>query len=194
MRITGVCMITSSYIAFVFHQSFRLTSARSGYWTTNYMIAIEAVQSLPLSFSLKQVSQQLFPTSKTPNTALLALISSRYWKIKENTNMWPKAYPKSSKLSSIHPPSKVWQTVPPTTQIIQQPSRQCIPSSEWLLNSWPTASMFPIGQRAPSGRINNVIVLLYPGHILISNYAILMTGTKTKSICFGTHQSITAAW
>jgi len=41
--------------------------------------------------------------------------------------------------------------------------------------------MFPIGHRACSGRIHNVIVLTQPSHILISNNALLVRGKETKS-------------
>ena len=42
--------------------------------------------------------------------------------------------------------------------------------------------MLRIGQRAHSGRIRNVTVLVYPSLILISNNALSVTGRKTKSM------------
>jgi len=73
------------------------------------------------------------------------------------------------------------ETYPPKTQILEQLSSQCIPSWQWLICSWAAACMLAIGQRACSGRIYNVIVLVQPSHIVIGNNAFLLIGKEIKS-------------
>jgi len=92
-----------------------------------------------------------------------------------------KTSPKNSKLSPIRPPSKVPEKYPPTTQILKQPSSQCIPSSQRVICSWAAACTRSIGQRVSSGSIHNVIVLVQPRHNLIRNNALLVIGKETMS-------------
>jgi len=93
----------------------------------------------------------------------------------------PKPVQKNSKLSLIHRPSKVPQKYPPAMQILVQLCSQCIPFSQQQICSWAAACRLPIGQRAHSGRIHNVIVLGSPSHILICNNTLLIIGQETKS-------------
>jgi len=65
--------------------------------------------------------------------------------------------------------------------VLAQPSSQWIPSSQWLISSWAAAFALPIGQRACSGRIHNVMKLALPGHILISNNTLFVISEETKS-------------
>jgi hypothetical protein len=71
---------------------------------------------------------------------------------------------------------------PPTAQILEQPTSECIPPSQRLIGSLVAACTLHTGQSACSGKIYNMIMLAWPSHILISNNALLVIGKITKSL------------
>ena len=66
-------------------------------------------------------------------------------------------------------------------QILEQPSSQCIPSSQGLICSWVAACTVAIGRRACSGRMYNVITSTQLSHILISNNTSVVISKQTRS-------------
>jgi len=95
--------------------------------------------------------------------------------------MIPKTSPKSDKSSPICPPSKVPKIYPPIMRLLEHLSSQYITFSQWLIYSWAAGCTLPIGQRAHSGMICNVIVLALTSYFLISNSNLLGISKETKS-------------
>jgi len=93
----------------------------------------------------------------------------------------PQNLSKKRHITTHLSPSKVPEIYPLTTQILEQLSSQCIPSSQWLICSWVAAGAHPVGERAHSRRIHNVIVLALQSHILISNNALFKISQEIKS-------------
>jgi len=78
-RVVDCLLLTKIVVAmrwnrFTFHHSFGWTSAGKIYRTTNYVIAIHGILTLPLCLCKQQPSQWVIPTSWTLNTTLHAWI------------------------------------------------------------------------------------------------------------------------
>ena len=92
-----------------------------------------------------------------------------YDRCNDKINKTPKRHPKPLQRTPNYHPS----VHPPKCQKYTHPQR--------LICSRGTDCMLPIGQRACSGRIHNVIMLPKRSHILISNKPLLMIGKETKT-------------